>query len=295
MLSGPQAYDAGFADILLEPVEFLDQSLALLLEKIEEGGGKRRPDHDLSDAAEVCRKARARLEDQVHGGAPAPYRALDLIEGAATWSLEDGYRAEEDALAELLPGPQAQASLYAFDLVERRAKRGVGIPEVAPRPVAKVGLVGAGLMARQLALLVLRRLEVPVVLRDLDGRAGGGGARTGSATSSTSSSAAAASGRRRRASSARSSREEPSGRSSTAAISCSRRSSRSSMSRRGRSPRSSGWSHPSACSRRTRRHSRSRRWPPISSIRSVSSACTSSTPWPCSRWSSSCGHRRPTT
>jgi 3-hydroxyacyl-CoA dehydrogenase len=33
--------------------------------------------------------------------------------------------------------------------------------------VAKVGIVGAGLMARQLALLALRRLEVPVVLRDL--------------------------------------------------------------------------------------------------------------------------------
>ncbi len=31
----------------------------------------------------------------------------------------------------------------------------------------RVGIVGAGLMARQLALLFLRRLEVPVVLRDL--------------------------------------------------------------------------------------------------------------------------------
>ena len=101
------------------------------------------------------------------GATPAPYRALDLIEGAATWSLEDGYRAEEDALADLLPGPQAQASIYAFDLVERRAKRGVGIPEAAPRRVQKLGIVGAGLMARQLALLALRRLEIPVVLRDL--------------------------------------------------------------------------------------------------------------------------------
>src|SRR5262249_48173931 len=167
MLTGPQAHEAGFADALFEPVEFLDQSLAFLLGKIEEGGGKRRPDHDLSDGAEVCRKARSRLEDQVHGGAPAPYRALDLIEGAATWSLEEGYAAEEDALADLLPGPQAQASLYAFDLVERRARRAVGIPEVTPRPVSKLGLVGAGLMARQLALLAVRRLEVPVVLRDL--------------------------------------------------------------------------------------------------------------------------------
>jgi 3-hydroxyacyl-CoA dehydrogenase/enoyl-CoA hydratase/carnithine racemase len=167
MLTGGQAFDAGFADALLEPVEFLDESLTLLLEKIEQGDGKRRPDADLSDAAEVCRKARSRLDGQVHGAAPAPYRALDLIEGAAAWSLEDGCRAEEEALAELLPGPQAQASVYAFHLVQQRAKRGVGVPEAEPRRVQRIGIVGAGLMARQLALLALRRLEVPVVLRDL--------------------------------------------------------------------------------------------------------------------------------
>ena len=167
MLTGPQAHESGFADALLEPVELLDESLAFLLGKIEEGAGKRHPQADLSDVADVCRKARARLDGQVHGAAPAPYRALDLIEGAATWSLEEGYAAEEDALAELLPGPQAQASIYAFGLVERRAKRGVGIPEVEPRRVQKLGVVGAGLMARQLALLALRRLEVPVVVRDL--------------------------------------------------------------------------------------------------------------------------------
>ena len=167
MLTARQAHEQGFADALFEPVEFLDESLALLLDKIEEGGGKVRPDADLSDIAEVTRKARARLDGQLHGAAPAPYRALGLIAGAAEWPLEKGYRAEEDALAELLPGPQAQASVYAFDLVERRAKRGVGIPEAEPRRIRKVGLVGAGLMARQLALLALRRLEVPVVLRDL--------------------------------------------------------------------------------------------------------------------------------
>src|SRR4029078_11792154 len=37
----------------------------------------------------------------------------------------------------------------------------------APRPIRKVGLVGAGLMAAQLATLFLRRLEVPVAMRDL--------------------------------------------------------------------------------------------------------------------------------
>ena len=167
MLTGPQAFEAGFADALLEPVEFLDDSLAWLLAALAEERLPREP-AGLSDAGEVVRKARARLDGQLHGAAPAPYRALDLIAGAESWSLEEGYRAEEEALAELLPGPQAQASVYAFDLVERRAKRGEGIPDAEPRKVEQVGIVGAGLMARQLALLFLRRLELPVVLRDLD-------------------------------------------------------------------------------------------------------------------------------
>jgi 3-hydroxyacyl-CoA dehydrogenase/enoyl-CoA hydratase/carnithine racemase len=167
MLDARKAFESGYVDDLIDPVEFLDESLAFLVTKIEEGAGKRRPNADLSDVAEVCRKARSRLDGQVHGATPAPYRALDLIEGAATWSLEEGYRAEEDALADLLPGREAQASVYAFNLVERRAKRGVGVPDAEPRRVQRVGVVGAGLMARQLALLFLRRLEVPIVLRDL--------------------------------------------------------------------------------------------------------------------------------
>jgi 3-hydroxyacyl-CoA dehydrogenase len=127
-----------------------------------------REDPDFSELEAVISRARAGIDDAVHGAAPAPYRALELIEGAAAWTLEEGYRAEEEAAAELVPGPQAQASFYAFNLVERRARKGVGLPDSEPRPLRKVGIAGAGLMATQLATLVLRRLEVPVVLRDVD-------------------------------------------------------------------------------------------------------------------------------
>jgi 3-hydroxyacyl-CoA dehydrogenase/enoyl-CoA hydratase/carnithine racemase len=169
MLRAPEALELGLVDHVLEPVEFLDESIELLLRRVESGDGKRELlGADLSDAAEVVRKARARADDAVHGQAPAPYRALDLIEGAATWTLEEGYAAEEDALAELLPGPEAQASIYAFDVVERRIKRPAGVPEAPPRRIQQVGIVGAGLMATQLATLFLRRLEVPVVLTDVD-------------------------------------------------------------------------------------------------------------------------------
>jgi 3-hydroxyacyl-CoA dehydrogenase/enoyl-CoA hydratase/carnithine racemase len=168
MLTGLQAHELGLADRLFEPAEFVDESIALALTLTPNSDSHSDCHCDSHSATEVIRKARARLDGQVHGAAPAPYAALDLIEGACSgWSLEEGYRAEEEAVGELLPGRQAQASLYAFDLVDRRAKRQPGRPNAKPRPLRKVGLVGAGLMAAQLAALFLRRLEAPVTLRDL--------------------------------------------------------------------------------------------------------------------------------
>jgi len=166
MLDANKAFELGFADRLLEPAEFLDESIAFALE-LAGGLELERPDHDLTDIAEAVRKARSRLDETVHGAAPAPYAALDLTEGAASWSLEDGYRREEEAVAELLPSQQAQASLYAFDLVQGRGRRETGLPDAEPRKVEKVGIVGAGLMASQIATLFLRRLEVPVVISDV--------------------------------------------------------------------------------------------------------------------------------
>ena len=168
MLTGPEAFELGFAGRLLEPAEFVDESIAFALSLPANGDRHRDRHRDRHSATEVIQKARGRLDGQLHGAAPAPYKALDLIEGALSgWSLEEGYAAEEDAVGELLPGRQAQASLYAFDLVDRRAKSAPGRPNVPPRPIRKVGLVGAGLMAAQLATLFLRRLEVPVAMRDL--------------------------------------------------------------------------------------------------------------------------------
>jgi 3-hydroxyacyl-CoA dehydrogenase/enoyl-CoA hydratase/carnithine racemase len=168
MLTGSEAFEAGFADRLLEPAEFVDESIAFAREIRTNGDRPGDSPGDRDSAAEVIRKARGRLDGQVHGAAPAPYKALELIEGALSgWSLEEGYAAEEEAVGELLPGSQAQASLYAFDLVERRAKRPPGRPGEEPRPIRKVGLVGAGLMAAQLAALFVRRLEIPVSVRDL--------------------------------------------------------------------------------------------------------------------------------
>jgi 3-hydroxyacyl-CoA dehydrogenase/enoyl-CoA hydratase/carnithine racemase len=165
LLDAAKAHELGLADRLLEPVEFVDESLAFALELVETPLERAEPDH--GDVEKVLRKAEAQIDDAVHGAAPAPYCALELLETATNESLEDGLLAEAEAFADLVFTRQARASLYSFDLIERRAKKGVGIPDAKPRRIEKVGIVGAGLMATQLATLFLRRLEIPVVLRDL--------------------------------------------------------------------------------------------------------------------------------
>ena len=105
----------------------------------------------------------------MHGAAPAPYRALELLDRARSRNRDEGFAAEDDVLADLILGDELRSGLYAFDLVQKRAKRPAGAPDKSlAKTITKVGIVGAGLMASQLGLLFVRRLDVPVVLTDLD-------------------------------------------------------------------------------------------------------------------------------
>ena len=109
------------------------------------------------------------LESRIGKVAESPYKALELLKAAKSVDRAKGFALEDDALADLISGDQFQASIYAFNLVQKRAKRPAGAPDKAiARPVTKVGVIGAGLMARQFALLFVRLLQVPVVITDLD-------------------------------------------------------------------------------------------------------------------------------
>jgi 3-hydroxyacyl-CoA dehydrogenase len=128
-----------------------------------------RPEPDRDSWDDVVNAVRAGLETRLHGATPAPYVACDLIAGAKYRTRDEGFAAEDDALSALMMGADLRASLYSFNLVNKRARKPVGVPDKSlARPVTKVGVVGAGLMASQLALLFIRRLEVPVVITDLD-------------------------------------------------------------------------------------------------------------------------------
>ena len=169
MIKGRDAYALGVADAMFEPADFIEESLRWAAQVLRGEIAVERADHTAEDWAPVIDQARTLVDLKLRGASPAPYRALDLMALARTASRDEGFAAEDEALADLLMSDELRAGLYAFDLVQRRAKRPAGAPDKSlARPVTKVGVVGAGLMASQLALLFARRLEVPVVLTDLD-------------------------------------------------------------------------------------------------------------------------------
>ena len=164
-----QAAELGVVDAVFEPADFLEQSLAWADDVIS---GRTRIERHAADTEswdQVVAGYRAGVDARIHGATPAPYRALDLVQAAKTANQIDAFAAEDAALTDLVMGEDLRASLYSFDLVQRRAKKPVGVPDKElARPVTKVGIVGAGLMASQLAMLFARRLQVPVVMTDLD-------------------------------------------------------------------------------------------------------------------------------
>lgn len=174
MMTGPQAFELGIADALIPPANFLEDSLrwadgvlagaTKVVRKNEPGRLERAVKWDA--AISIARKT---LEQRIGTVPKSPYRALELLKAAKSTDRATGFAAEDEALADLISGDQFRASIYAFDLVQKRAKRPAGAPDPKlARTITKVGVLGAGLMASQFALLFLRRLEVPVVITDLD-------------------------------------------------------------------------------------------------------------------------------
>ncbi|HYA43940.1 MAG TPA: 3-hydroxyacyl-CoA dehydrogenase NAD-binding domain-containing protein [Syntrophobacteraceae bacterium] len=175
MIGGTEAFELGLADRVFEGVEFLDESLALLVSIVAGETGIERAQASTVGAgparegelSEMIARGRAFVDSKVHGAAPAPYRALELIQGACSWDLERGFEEENKALGDLIKTRQCKASIYSFDLLSRYAKKPRGVPETKPPRVSRVGLIGAGLMASQLAHLFIDRLGLPVVMKDV--------------------------------------------------------------------------------------------------------------------------------
>jgi 3-hydroxyacyl-CoA dehydrogenase/enoyl-CoA hydratase/carnithine racemase len=171
MMKSKDAFELGVVDAVYEPADFLEKSVSFAarvlggVEKIE------RKDYSADPAWDGALAAGRATALKKFGGAElsSPTKALELIKAAKTNTRGAGFDAEDQVLADLTMSDPLRASLYAFNVIQKKRKKVEGAPKPAvARKVARVGVVGAGLMASQLALLLLRNLKCPVVMTDID-------------------------------------------------------------------------------------------------------------------------------
>ena len=83
---------------------------------------------------------------------PAPLKCVEALEAALTQPFDEGLRTEARLFVELYMGPESRALRHLF-LGERKAAKVEGIAEdIKPRPVAMVGVIGAGTMGSGIAI-----------------------------------------------------------------------------------------------------------------------------------------------
>ncbi len=171
MMKSKDALALGVVDAVFEPSDFLERSISFAASVLSGSKKIERTDYtnDAGWQKAIATGRAAALKK--YGGAEiaSPTRALELIAAAQKSTLGQGFDAEDQALADLTMSDPLRASLYAFNLIQKKRKKVEGAPKPAlARKVTRVGVVGAGLMASQLALLLLRNLKCPVVMTDID-------------------------------------------------------------------------------------------------------------------------------
>jgi 3-hydroxyacyl-CoA dehydrogenase/enoyl-CoA hydratase/3-hydroxybutyryl-CoA epimerase len=112
--------------------------------------------------------ARKKLLAKTHGNYPAPEKALEAMRIGMS-KPEEGYAAEARFFGELVMSPQARQLMGIF-LGTTALKKDTGVSDagVTPRPMHKVGVLGAGLMGAGIAYVTSAQAGISVRLKDRD-------------------------------------------------------------------------------------------------------------------------------
>jgi 3-hydroxyacyl-CoA dehydrogenase/enoyl-CoA hydratase/3-hydroxybutyryl-CoA epimerase len=191
MLTGKQieakkALKMGLVDDVVPPSILLETAAELALSRIGRKPGKDSFIEQLLDKEAVTELALTRnpvgrkilfdqARKQLHKRTRGNYPAQDLILDVVKTGLEDGFEAGLDAEARefgRLLTTQEAANLIGIYFATNALKKDTGVddPNVKPRPIHKVGMLGAGLMGAGIAYVTTAVAKVPVRLKDRDAK-----------------------------------------------------------------------------------------------------------------------------
>jgi 3-hydroxyacyl-CoA dehydrogenase/enoyl-CoA hydratase/3-hydroxybutyryl-CoA epimerase len=123
----------------------------------------------------VFRQARERILARTRGHYPAPLAALDVVATGYAHGTERGYREEARLFGELAVSEVSRQLVFLF-FATSALKKDPGVPEPAPppKPIQKLGILGAGFMGAGIASIAAQQGTL-IRLKDADpGRVGKG-------------------------------------------------------------------------------------------------------------------------
>ncbi|HBZ42828.1 MAG TPA: 3-hydroxyacyl-CoA dehydrogenase [Maritimibacter sp.] len=167
-IDAARAQAAGLVDKVV--MKNLERAAFGTARNMAEDGLSARPTRDetkgFADPARYLELVEARRKVTARDALPAVGRVIDLVETALLLPFEAGLEVEHVAYQDLVNAPEARGLRHAF-LAERRAGRTDVVAGVHPRPVSVIGVVGAGPLARDVAMSALAAgASVKVVLED---------------------------------------------------------------------------------------------------------------------------------
>ncbi|MDA5193438.1 3-hydroxyacyl-CoA dehydrogenase NAD-binding domain-containing protein [Govanella unica] len=171
-IGAAQAKAMGAIDVIVDG-ELLPAALDYVNRLVAEGAPLRRVSDLQIDAASLpdgfFDAARARLAKEKRGFL-APQKCVDAVEAAVTLPFAQGLLRERELFEDCMASTQSRAQRYAF-FAEREAAQIPGLgKEVKARPVASVGVLGAGTMGGGIAMNFLNA-GIPVTLVEVKAEA----------------------------------------------------------------------------------------------------------------------------
>ena len=171
-ISAKRALRIGFVDEVV-PAPILDErTRRFAWERIDRG--PRRPETRRSLGARLLEdtapgrrlllwQARKQVLRETKGHYPAPLAALDVLARTLSLPLDEAFALEARTVGRLVVSEVSKNLIHVFFLMEGAKK---AAPEVEPRPVERVGVLGAGVMGGGIAQLLAYR-GIPVRLKDI--------------------------------------------------------------------------------------------------------------------------------
>ncbi len=169
-----KALKMGLVDELVAPAILRSVAVAAARRLAERRPRRRQPgswflDRTALGQAVVLRKARAMTLHQTGGHYPAPLAALDTIRVSLAQGLEHGLRYEAEQFGKLAVTSVSRRLVEVFFATTALKKDpGVTPPAPAPRPVERLGILGAGFMGSGIAATAALTAGVGVRLKDAE-------------------------------------------------------------------------------------------------------------------------------